>query len=84
MEKLRNPSMSLLHQKWRTYLIQSPSQTRRGGPPLHLGGIQWNRPQQQSQIWGAWPPSSPTLQSEVGKKMLYIHVYLCENFWLVS
>lgn len=67
MAKLRNPNMSPLLQKWRSYLIQRLSQTRRGGLPLHLGGIQWNRPQQQSQTWEAWPQSSPTLQSEVGK-----------------
>lgn len=67
MAKLRNPSMSPLLRKWRSYLIQSPSQTRRGGLPLHLGGIQWNQPLQRSQTWEAWPQSSPTLQSEVGK-----------------
>lgn len=73
MAKLRNPNMSPLLRKWRSYLIQSPPQTRRGGLPLHLGGIQWNRPQQQSQTWEAWPQSSPTLQSEVGKiKKFYI------------
>lgn len=73
MAKLRNPNMSPLLQKWRSYLIQSPPQTRRGGLPLHLEGIQWNRPLQRSQTWEAWPQSSLTLQSEVGKtKMFYI------------
>lgn len=78
--KLRNPSMSLLLQKWRSYLIQSPSQTRRGGLPLHLGGIQWNQPLQRSQTWEAWPRSSPTLQSEVGKIKKSSIYHLCLNF----
>lgn len=79
MVKLRNPNMSPLHQKWRSYLIQSPSQTGKGGLPPHLGGIQWNQPHQQSPIWGAWLPSSPTLQSEVWKKkILYnIIIFVC-------